>query len=115
MEASKKESLEAIWKPIAAKAIQDLEFRKKLVADPVGVMTEHGLKLPEGAEMKIGAGNLQTIPIPSNASEELKEEVSWWMWRLNSIQELGKELPKKKAGHLSMSAQEADDDASGVF
>ncbi len=115
MDASKREALEKVWKPIAAKAVTDEEFKKKLVADPIGVMVENGLTLPEGTEMKVGAGNLQTIPIPSNASEEIKEEVSWWMWRLNSIRELGDELPQKSVGHITMSSQEADDDTSGVY
>ena len=41
-------------------------------------------------------------------------EGKWWEWRLDSIREFGKEDPVKKAGHLSMSMQEADDDSSGI-
>ncbi len=114
MDNAKKEELDKKWKTIAAKAVTDDAFKKNLVADPVGVMVENGLVLPEGTEMKVGTGKLQTIPIPSDASEELKEEVSWWMWRLDCIREFGKEDPKRTTGHLSMSAQEADDDSSGM-
>ncbi len=115
MDKAKKEELDKKWKSIAAKAVTDEEFKKKLVADPVGVMQESGLSLPEGAEKKVGTGNIQKVVLPANASEEIRAEAKWWEWRLDSIREFGKEDPTKKAGHLSMSSQEADDDSSGVY
>ena len=106
--------MDSKWKSIAAKAVTDDEFKKKLVAAPVEVMVENGLTVPEGAEVKVGVGKVQTLVLSSKASDELKEEVKWWMWRLDSIREFGREKPGKTVGHLSMSAQEADDDTSGV-
>lgn len=115
MEKEKKEEWDKHWKTIATKAVTDETFKKKLVANPVGVMQENGLTLPEGTEMKIGAGNEQTIPLPSNAPDDLKDEIKWWLWRLASIRELGKEDPKKEVGHHAMSSQEAEEDESGIF
>jgi len=114
MDDSKREELDKKWKVIAARAVTDEAFKKKLVADPVGVMVENGLTLPEGMQMKVGAGKTQTIPIASNASEEMKKEVKWWTWRLDIIREFGKEDPKANVGHLSMSSQESEHDSSGI-
>ena len=115
MDSGKKEELDKKWKIIATKAVTDEAFKKKLVAHPIDVMVENGLTIPEGAEMKVGAGNKQSLPLPSSAPEELKEEVKWWEWRLDIIEEFGKKDPVKTTGHLSMSTQEADEDQSGVF
>ncbi len=115
MDSAKKEELDKKWKVIATRAVTDAVFKKQLVADPVGVMVENGLSIPEGAEMKVGSGDKQTFPIPSNAPQDLKDEVKWWEWRLDSIREFGRELKLKKGGHSSMSSQEAEEDTSGVF
>ena len=115
MDSNKKEELDKKWKVIATKAVTDKEFKKKLVANPIDVMVENGLSIPEGAEMKVGVGNKQSLPLPSSAPEELKEEVKWWEWRLDIIEEFGKKDPVKKTGHMSMSSQESDEDQSGVF
>ena len=115
MDSLKKEDLDKKWKAIATRAVTDESFKKKLVADPVNVMVENGLTIPEGAEMKVGSGDRQTFPLPSNAPQELKDEVKWWEWRLDSIREFGREVKLKKGGHSSMSAQEAEEDSSGVF
>ena len=114
MDKDKKEDLDNKWKSIAAKAVTDEEFKKKLVDKPVDVMIENGLTLPEGVEMKVNVAKIQTLVLPRDASDELKEDVKWWMWRLNSIREFGREKPQQTVGHLSMSMQEADDDSSGV-
>ncbi len=115
MDQAKKDELESLWKKIATKAITDEAFKKSLSANPVGIMQENGLALPEGAEMKLGTGNIQKLAFPQDASDEIKEEVKWWEWRLDIIREFGKDDPKRTTGHLSMSAQESDDDQSGVF
>ena len=77
-------------------------------------MIAHGLTLTEGASMKVGVGKIQTVVPHAKASDELKEEVKWWLWRLSSIREFGRDKPGKTVGHLSMSGQEADDDSSGM-
>ncbi len=62
---------------------------------------------------------LALVPSPTRilllVGDEIKEEVKWWEWRLDIIREFGKDDPKRTTGHLSMSAQESDDDQSGVF
>ena len=114
MDKDKKAEMDKKWTAIAARAVTDEDFKTQLVATPIDLMLEGGLTLPEGTQMKVGAYDVQTIPIPSNASDETKEEVKWWMWRLDSIREFGREKPAKTVGHMSMSAQEADDDESGL-
>jgi len=114
MDKDKQEDLDNKWKAIATKAVTDDEFKKKLVDKPVEIMIENGLTLPEGAAMKVGVGKIQTVVPHAKASDELKEEVKWWLWRLSSIREFGRDKPGKTVGHLSMSAQEADDDSSGM-
>ncbi|MDA0692902.1 MAG: hypothetical protein O3A78_11865 [Nitrospinae bacterium] len=114
MDKGKQEDLDSKWKTIATKAVTDDEFKKKLVDKPVEIMIAHGLTLPEGASMKVGVGKIQTVVPHAKASDELKEEVKWWLWRLSSIREFGRDKPGKTVGHLSMSGQEADDDSSGM-
>jgi len=114
MDKDKKAEMDKKWTAIAARAVTDEDFKSKLVATPIDLMLEGGLTLPEGTEMKVGAYKVQSIPIPSDASDETKEEVKWWQWRLASITEFGREKPPKTVGHLSMSSQEADEDSSGL-
>ena len=114
MDKDKKAAMDKKWTAIAARAVTDEDFKRKLVAAPIDLMIEAGLTLPEGTEKKVGTGKVQSIPIPSDAPDETKKEVKWWMWRLDSIREFGREKPEKTVGHLSMSAQEADDDESGL-
>ena len=115
MDSAKKEELDKLWKTIATKAVTDEAFKKTLTENPVGIMQENGLTLPEGSEMKVATGDVQKLVFPSDASDAIKEEVKWWEWRLDIIREFSKAEPKRTTGHLSMSAQEADDDDSGVF
>ncbi len=114
MDKDKKAEMDKKWTAIAARAVTDEDFKRKLVATPIDLMLENGLTLPEGTEKKVGAYKVQSIPIPSDAPDEIKEEVKWWMWRLDSIREFGREKPEKTVGHMSMSSQEADDDESGL-
>lgn len=115
MDSAKKEELDKLWKVIATKAVTDEAFKKSLTENPVAIMQENGLPLPEGAEMKLATGKVQKLAFPADASDAIKAEVKWWEWRLDIIREFSKAEPKRTTGHLSMSAQEADDDSSGVF
>ncbi len=115
MDPVKKEALDKLCKTIATKAVTDEAFKKSLTENPVGIMQENGLTLPEGSEMKLATGDVQKLVFPSDASDAIKAEVKWWEWRLDTIREFSKAEPKRTTGHLSMSAQEADDDDSGVF
>ncbi len=115
MDPEKKEELDKLWKTIATKAVTDETFKNSLTEDPVGIMQENGLTLPEGSKMKLATGDIQKLLFPSDASDAIKAEVKWWEWRLDIIREFSKAAPKKTTGHIAMSAQEADDDESGVF
>ena len=47
----RKKELDDKWKEIVTKAVTDEEFKKKLVADPVNVIEEQGLKAGEGIKI----------------------------------------------------------------
>lgn len=108
MEQNKKDALDQKWKQIAAKAVTDDDFKKRLVNDPVTVMVENGLSIPEGTEAKIGTGREHKLILPKDASEELLEEARWWTWRLNTIQDFGKEGGKDRGRHIAMTTQEEE-------
>ena len=91
MDKNRKEELDKKWKAIAAKAVTDEIFKKSLVDDPIGVMQEHGLKIPEGTEAKIGTGNILKLITVKNPPDELMEEVTWWTWRLTTIRDFGRD------------------------
>lgn len=44
------------WTRVAIKALSDEEFRSRLLADPVPVLKEMGIVLPEGAKITMPAG-----------------------------------------------------------
>ena len=92
MDAAKKEDMDKKWKSIATQAVTQDDFKNKLVKDPLQVMGECGLSLPEGVRPNTDKNNSITLLFPENPSEELQEEVTWWQWRLNTIEEFGKEL-----------------------
>jgi len=92
---NKKEELEKKWKAVVVKAVTDDDFKGQLVADPVAVMNENGITLPEGCKAAVGTGGRIVIQHPSDASDELKAEVKWWMLRLDITSEFGRDDGKK--------------------
>ena len=92
MDQTKTEDMDEKWVKIATQAVTLDDFKNKLVKDPIKVMNEFGLNLPEGVRPNIDKNNSITLLLPDNPSEELQEEVTWWQWRLNTIEEFGKEL-----------------------
>ena len=92
MDAAKKEDMDQKWKAIATQAVTQDDFKQKMVKDPLQVMKGFGLELPEDVRPTIDKVKTITLLLPENPSEELKEEVDWWQWRLNTIQEFGKEV-----------------------
>ena len=100
MEQNKKDELDKKWNAIVLKALSDEEFKKKLVKDPTSVMIENGLKIPKGC--KVGKTSTKTagLQLPLNASDDLKEEVTWWKWRLEMTKNFGKD-EKKRASEAS--------------
>ena len=92
MDEGKKEDLDKKWKIIATHAVTKEDVKKRLVGDPLKVMKEYGLELPENIRSKEDKNHNITLLLPEDSSEELKKEVAWWQWRLNTIQEFGKEV-----------------------
>ena len=95
MDKKKKDELDKKWNTIVLKALNDDAFKEKLVKDPINIMVENGLTIPEGCkagQTSVGVAGLQ---LPSNASDELKEEVKWWRWRLEITFDFGKDEKKE--------------------
>ena len=101
MDKNKKDELNKKWNAIVLKALSEDDFKKKLVKNPIGVMVENGLTLPEGCKAGEATGNIAGLQLPANASDELKEEVKWWKWRLDMTHEFGKD---EKTGASSSSS-----------
>ncbi|MBI4389327.1 MAG: hypothetical protein HY580_04030 [Nitrospinae bacterium] len=91
MDETKKAELDAKWKKIAVQAVTSDEFKRRLVEDPITVLGQHGLTVPEKTEVKILSGKDFKIQLPPSPSPELEKEASWWQWRLDMIREFGKE------------------------
>ena len=85
---------------MATKAVTDDEFRKKLAKNPITVMKECDLELPETIEARLEAGYEIKLFTAPDAPEELQEEVKWWKVRVDMIREFGKD-DKKTAGTIA--------------
>ncbi len=94
MDKNKKKDLDKKWNSIVLKALSDEEFKKKLIKEPTKVMLENGIKIPEGC--KIGETSTKTagLQLPPNASDDIKEEATWWKWRLEMTRDFGKDEGK---------------------
>ena len=92
----RKKELDNNWKTVAAKAITDEVFKKILVADPLKVLAEHGLKMDPEIKVRYDETNKEHNVIASaKASEEVQAETQWWAWRLKMIKEFGQELDRQ--------------------
>ena len=56
MKNKRKEELNDKWKQVATKAVTDDDFRKKLAKNPITVMKETGLVLPDTIEARLESG-----------------------------------------------------------
>ena len=97
MEQNKKDELDKKWNAIVLKALSDEEFKKKLVKDPISVMVENGLSLPEGCKPGETSTKIAGLQLPPNASDDIKEEAIWWRWRLEMTHDFGKDERKKSS------------------
>ena len=100
MKNKRKEELNAKWKQIATKAVTDDDFRRKLAKNPITVMKECDLALPDTIEARLEAGYEIKLFAASEFAEELKEEVKWWKLRVDMIREFGKD-DKITAGSIA--------------
>ena len=81
---------------MATKAITDEEFKKKLVADPIKVIEEQGLKA--GDKIKIAfdeVTKVYKVGVDNDSNEEITAEGKWWSIRLKMIKEFGVELNRQ--------------------
>ena len=85
---------------MATKAITDEEFKKKLVADPIEVIEEQGLKASDGIKIAFDeVTKIHKVGVDNDSSEEITAEGKWWSIRLKMIKEFGVEL-KRQVGNV---------------
>jgi hypothetical protein len=95
MKNKRKVELDEKWKKVAAKAVTDDDFRKKLAKNPITVMKEFDLSLPDTIKARLEAGyEIKFFTAPEHA-EELKDEIKWWKLRVDMIREFGKDETQK--------------------
>lgn len=109
MKNVRKQELLEKWKKVATKAVTDDLFKEKLAKDPIGMMAEFDLTIPEEIEVLIGHANTITLVEPKDASENLQSEVKWWRVRLDVIQEFGKDDRGGEAAVAGPAADEGED------
>lgn len=107
MKNKRKVELNDKWKQVATKAVTDDDFRKKLAKNPITVMAEYDLSLPDTIEARLEAGYEIKLFATPELAEELKEEIKWWKLRVDMIREFGKD-DKASAG-TTAAAPEAED------
>ena len=95
--SKKKDDLDKKWNAIVLKALSEDDFKEKLVKNPIDVMVKNGLAIPEGCKAGEATGKIAGLQLPANASDELKEEVKWWKWRLEMTHDFGKDEGKKES------------------
>ncbi|MZG54418.1 MAG: hypothetical protein F3742_08320 [Nitrospinae bacterium] len=92
----RKKELDDKWKEIVTKAVTDEEFKKKLVADPVNVIEEQGLKAGEGIKIAFDeVTKVHKVGVDNESNEEIVAEGKWWGIRLKMIKEFGVELNRQ--------------------
>jgi len=91
MKNKRKVELNDKWKQVATKAVTDDNFRRKLAKNPITVMAECDLSLPDTIEARLEAGYEIKLFATPELAEELKEEVKWWKLRVDMIREFGKD------------------------
>jgi hypothetical protein len=91
MKNKRKVELNDKWKQIATKAVTDDDFRKKLAKNPITVMEECDLSLPDTIEARLEAGYEIKLFTAPELAEEMKEEIKWWKLRVDMIREFGKD------------------------
>lgn len=91
MKNKRKVELDGKWKQVATKAVTDDDFRLKLAKNPVTVMKECNLELPEGIEARLEAGYEIKLYTAPDATEDLQSEVKWWKVRVDMAREFGKD------------------------
>lgn len=93
---ARKKELDDKWKNIVAKAVTDEAFKKRLIADPVKVIEEQGLKPAGGVKIAFDElTQVHKVGVDNEANEEIAAEGKWWNIRLKMIKEFGVELNRQ--------------------
>lgn len=82
---------EQAWAKVVAQAWADEEFKKRLLADPNGVLRENGIEIPETIKIKISEGKEDeiTLTLPPKPAESLsveelaKRSAANWCWSVS--------------------------------
>ena len=106
MNRKRKIELDAKWKKIATEAVTDDQFKERLVNDPVGVMSEFEIILPEGVDAKKVTGSVLRLVPSAELTDEVKEETKWWQLRLDMIREFGHDDGKASSDAIAPDAEE---------
>ena len=63
------------WNQVVARALTDAAFKQRLLAEPVAVLTEHGVALPADVEVRVHEGRWETVnlTVPPSADYELTD------------------------------------------
>jgi hypothetical protein len=72
-----REALQKIYGNIVAKAWADDAFKQRLIADPLTVLKENGVNVPEGVQFNVIESTSESIPIilpPNPPAEETGAE-----------------------------------------
>ena len=94
-------SEDLLWGQIVARAWCDESVMKRLLSDPRDVLSEHGLEVPEGTEVKVEEGaevnvvedadRVRHYVLPSNPPDDLADEdlvdgaVAWCACRASAV------------------------------
>ncbi len=106
MDTERKKDLDDKWKQVAIKAVTDETFKGKLASDPLVVLKDNGIILPQEVEVKIGTGNIIKFQVPPEHKEALDEELKWWNWRLDIIREFGRDEKPESTVEIAPETEE---------
>jgi Nitrile hydratase, alpha chain len=65
-----------LWSQLVARAWQDEAFKKRLLADPAGVLKAHGLEVPPGVQVRLMEDTEQVIHLALPRKPDVKGELS---------------------------------------
>ena len=92
----RKKELDDKWKNIVAKAVTDEAFKKQLVADPIKVIEDQGLKAVDGINISFDeVTKVHKVGVDNKSDDEVTAESKWWSIRLKMIKEFGVELNRQ--------------------
>jgi hypothetical protein len=69
-------SQERLWSQVIARTWSDEDFKERFMIDPRGVLAEHGIELPDDADIKVvqDTDTLRHLVLPAAPTDELTDE-----------------------------------------